>query len=119
MNELEARYLKDNCFFLNEKGEYVSNIIDEKIWCYENEFGGLCDYKHIDFIKIQFGEKLLNKIEKMKITVREVGMHEFDVKLEWMYEGGKNWNESSISGEGLYELVSQAIVLASIYDFSL
>ena len=116
MNELEARYLKEN-HFSSYKNEYTSTVILNYVWANELEnVNGFCDEKQIGFIKVQFGD-LLKKISGMGITVRHITLNEYEVKLSWHADGQDEWQESSISGEGIYELVSQAIVLADVYNF--
>lgn len=116
MNELEARYLKENHFF-SYKNEYTSCVIQNYVWANElKNVNGFCDEKQIGFIKVQFSD-LLKKISGMSITVRHITLNEYEVKLSWHVDGQDEWQESSISGEGIYELISQAIVLADIYNF--
>ena len=118
MNQLEARYLKENNFRSYEKGKYTSDVKQGDTWCKDLEnIKGFCDEKQLEFIKVQFGEKLLKRISSMQIVVRHINLSEYEVKLIWRITADKDDRESSISGEGIYERVSQAIVLADVDEF--
>lgn len=111
MNTLECEYLAMNRFARKTPSESLASTV-----IHESKFAddGFMDKRQIDIIKAQFGDKLKN-VSEMRITVNVVGMSEFDVKLEWCTRsehGVETWHSSTIGGEGLYELVSQAIVLA-------
>ena len=113
MNALECEYLARNHFARKTPSESLSSTV-----IYQSEFvnDGFTDKRQIDIIKAQFGDKLKN-VGEMRIAVKLVGDVEFDVELEWSYKQpafGDAWHSSAIGGEGLYELVSQAIVLANI-----
>ena len=117
MNELELRYLKKNNFSKYLDGEYTSYVIQNYVLADSlDNVHGFCDEKQIGLIKVQFAE-LYPRISWMKITVRHINLGDYEVKLTWQIDGKKEEDESSISGEGLYELISQAIVLANVNDF--
>lgn len=118
MNQLETRYLKENNFRSYEKDKYTSYVMQDGTWSKDlQNIKGFCDEKQIEFIKVQFGEKLLGRISSMQIVVRHISLSEYEVKLIWRITAEKDDRESSISGEGIYELVSQAIVLADVDEF--
>lgn len=125
MNELERRYLKENHFLKNPDGSYSANLIVGHEFCYRDRPDtSFRDEKQIKFLETQFGDKL-NDVRTMIITIKHIQMSEFDVKLEWQTDVKNKNNEgewyehdSSITGEGLYELISQAIVLADVNEFN-
>lgn len=112
MNALEKEYLKKNNFTKNENGRLVSQVISKRQFV---EDGGFQDERQRNIIKAQFGNGLAS-VEEMKIFVDEVNSYEFDVEISWRTSDGE-MHESKIGGEGIYELVSQAIVLADIEEF--
>ena len=118
MRKLELDYLKRNCFRLcdskegSKSTEYYSEIISDG--CQVSAF---MDQRQLALIQAQFGDSY-KRIENMIVFVKPVNDSELDVSLHWKMKGIDDEMYSSISGEGLYELVSQAIVLAEDYcDF--
>ena len=110
MGMLETEYLKKNNFIKENDGRYVSKVIEGGSLV-EN---GFSDKRQIGIIKAQFGDSL-NDVEDMSLSAIPLGFSEFDVELWWRSGGADHM--STISGDGLYELVSQAIVLADMDNF--
>lgn len=117
MNSVEYEYLRKNGFQNHGLSDMVSSniILDGK---QTNEFH---DERQLAFLKTQFGEDF-KYIVDMKILVKFFGAHEYDVSLKWTVETGYGdieKHESNISGEDLYNLISQVIVIAKTFEYDL
>jgi len=114
MNALEYEYLQRNNF--KKHGDHLISIVVEN-----GQFlgeHGFHDEKQIAFIKTQFADGFeRHYLEDICIVVKPVNQSEYDVSLKWSLTdeyGDSRSYESSIGGDDLYDLVSQAIVLARV-----
>jgi len=112
MKASEFEYLKHNGF----KGESDGTICSVVITNSKLSEDGFRDARQLSFIRTQFGDLLDKYVCEMKIIVESLSnFSEYQVTLQWTYlneYGDHVTKKSSIGGEGLYDLVSQAIVLA-------
>ena len=123
MNSLELKYLKENNFRKMPDGRLSAIIMENGNFALPEN--GFHDSRQIAIVNAQFGRDL-DKMQDMSIEVKQVSDDEYDVCLKWISRDdvnphiGKskslkplsNEHVSQISGEDLYCLVSQAIVLA-------
>lgn len=109
MNSLELKYLKENNFRKTTDGRLSAIIMENGNYALPEN--GFHDSRQIAIINVQFGRDL-DKIQDMSVEVKQVGDAEYDVCLKWISQDDVNEHVSQISGEDLYCLVSQAIVLA-------
>lgn len=114
MNTLERLYLKDNHFNFDEtSGKHVSVVMENGSFALPEN--GFHDGRQLAIIKAQFGDEL-DRLQDMSIEVEPLNGVEFDVCLKWGFQNDMHGHMSQISGEDLYSLVSQAIVLACEED---
>lgn len=120
MNTLERKYLTENNFHLvsDKNGEkvYETSVIEEgELSCRNTVSGkvrGFNDGEQISILLAKFHPIMHGgMLWSMSLSVSSVLSGEFDVTLSWSNREGKMF-ASSIGGEDLYELVSQAIVLS-------
>lgn len=114
MQELVRRYLKENGFKpIGNDGAFESIVINEKGFMNDS----FSDRRQLALIRAQWGD-LLENVTDMSIIISPVEGDEFDVTLSWFVEDddthSKKGHCSSIGGNDLYGLVSQAIVLADV-----
>lgn len=112
MKASEFEYLKRNGFNGESDGTICSTVIADSKFSED----GFKDAKQLSFIRTQFGDLLEKYVREMKIIVESLSdFSEYQVTLQWTYLDGYGdyvTKQSSIGGENIYDLVSQAIVLA-------
>ncbi len=112
MQKLEIEYLKRNGFKLVGKdGGFESWMIDE----FKLVDEGFSDKRQRSLVHAQFGDRIQD-VERLGFMVKPVNEREYDVTMHWLYRDGAKSviHSSTIGGEDLYDLVSQAIVLADV-----
>ncbi len=109
MNSLELKYLKENNFRKMPDGRLSAIIMENGNFVLPEN--GFHDSRQIAMVNVQFGRDI-DKMQDMSVEVKQVGDAEYDVCLKWISQDDANEHVSQISGEDLYCLVSQAIVLA-------
>ena len=115
MNSLEFDYLKNNGFQSEGADKVVAYVVKDG----EIVKDGFKDARQMAYIKARFGEDFLKYVTDMRIEVKFVGS-DYDVVLEWASVNGYGdhvTGESFVGGEDVYDLISQAIVLARIGTF--
>lgn len=113
MNALDFEYLKNNGFKQEGTNMVSSKVISDREFVKD----GFRDERQLAFIRTQFADGIGKYIVDMKIVVEFVNDLEYDVSVEWQYENGYGDTESessTICGEDVYDLVSQAIVTARV-----
>jgi hypothetical protein len=113
MNALDFEYLKNNGFKQEGTNRVSSKVISDREFVND----GFRDEKQLAFIRTQFADGIGKYIVDMKIVVEFVNDLECDVSVEWQYENGYGdivGESSTIGGEDVYDLVSQAIVTARV-----
>ncbi len=109
---LDLEYLKRN-FFRIDDGRYISDVMGNGRF-----LNGECfsDRRQRAIMQAQFGDRL-SDVEDIRLTVKPATDYEFDVEMLWHWKDGRLCR-SSVSGEDLYGLISQAVVLANVEDFN-